>query len=121
SARPLLRSACARSARPLRRSPVSACAKVLGAESWKTVESVWAHHSFGGAVEASHPTIRRFIPSCRHQLSRIAPRWLASSQMRQVMAYRDASSPTPMPAVLRYGIAVLSVAIGIGLDLFLLR
>src|SRR6201990_165778 len=41
--------------------------------------------------------------------------------MRQVMAHRDASSPTPMPTILRYGIAVLSVAIGIGLDLFLLR
>jgi len=26
-----------------------------------------------------HPTIRRLIPSCRHQLSRIAPRWLAGS------------------------------------------
>ena len=37
------------------------------------------------------------------------------------MAHRDASSPTPMPTILRYGIAVLSVAIGIGLDLFLLR
>jgi hypothetical protein len=37
------------------------------------------------------------------------------------MAHRGPSSPTPMPTVLRYGIAVLSVAIGIGLDFFLLR
>jgi PAS domain S-box-containing protein len=37
------------------------------------------------------------------------------------MAHRDPSSPTPMPTILRYGIAVLSVAIGIGLDFFLLR
>jgi PAS domain S-box-containing protein len=37
------------------------------------------------------------------------------------MAHRDLSSPIPMPTILRYGIAVLSVAIGIGLDFFLLR
>ena len=37
------------------------------------------------------------------------------------MAHRDPSSPTPMPAILRYGIAVLSVAIAIGLGFFLLR
>src|SRR6201996_2088437 len=36
------------------------------------------------------------------------------------MAYRD-PSPTPIPTLLRYGIAVLSVAIAIGLDFFLLR
>ena len=36
------------------------------------------------------------------------------------MAHRDPSSPTPLPTILRYGIAVLSVAIAIGLDLFLL-
>src|SRR5712672_448571 len=41
--------------------------------------------------------------------------------MRQVMAHQDPSSPTPMPTILRYGIAVLSVAIAIGLDFFLLR
>src|SRR6202040_2742790 len=41
--------------------------------------------------------------------------------MRQVMEHRDPSSPTPMPAILRYGIAVLSVAIAIGLDFFVLR
>jgi PAS domain S-box-containing protein len=37
------------------------------------------------------------------------------------MAHRDLSSRAPMPAILRYGIAVLSVAIGIGLDFYLLR
>jgi PAS domain S-box-containing protein len=37
------------------------------------------------------------------------------------MAHWDLSSPTPMPAVLRYGIAVLSVAIAIGLCFFLLQ
>src|SRR5258708_15219514 len=37
------------------------------------------------------------------------------------MANRDPSSPTPMPTILRYGIAVLSVAIAIGLDFFVLR
>jgi hypothetical protein len=75
-----------------------------------------------GEVEASNtPTIRRLIPSCRHQLSRIAPRWSAGSRMRQAMAHRDPSSPTPVPTILRYGVAVLSVAIAIGLDFFLLR
>ena len=37
------------------------------------------------------------------------------------MAHGDPSSPTPMPTILRYGIAVLSVAIAIGLGFFLLR
>jgi PAS domain S-box-containing protein len=37
------------------------------------------------------------------------------------MAHRDPSSPPPMPTMLRYGIAVLSVAIAIGLDFFVLR
>src|ERR1700681_4630965 len=41
--------------------------------------------------------------------------------MRQVMEHRDPSSPTTMPTILRYGIAVLSVAIAIGLAFFLLR
>src|SRR5436305_12017910 len=49
-------------------------AKLPGWESWKTLLSVMAYHSFGGEVEASNtPTIRRLIPSCRHQLPRIAP------------------------------------------------
>src|SRR5258706_1997709 len=43
------------------------------------------------------------------------------SRMRQAMAHRDPSSPTPMPTILRYGIAVLSVAIANGLGFFLLR
>jgi PAS domain S-box-containing protein len=37
------------------------------------------------------------------------------------MVHRDPSSPTPMPTILRYGVAVLSVAIAIALDFFLLR
>src|ERR1700733_2839387 len=41
--------------------------------------------------------------------------------MRQAMAHRNPSSPTPMPAILRYGSAVLSVAIAIGLAFFLLQ
>src|ERR1700749_3508560 len=41
--------------------------------------------------------------------------------MRQVMEHRDPSSPTTMPGILRYGIAVLSVAIAIGLDFLVLR
>jgi DNA-binding winged helix-turn-helix (wHTH) protein len=76
---------------------------------------VRAYHPFSREVEASNtPTIRRLIPSCRHQLSRVAPRWSVGSRMRQVMAHRDPSSPTPIPTILRYGIAVLSVAIAIG-------
>ena len=37
------------------------------------------------------------------------------------MAHRDPPSPTPMPTILRYGVAVLSVAIAIGLGFFLLQ
>src|ERR1700721_3276143 len=37
------------------------------------------------------------------------------------MANWDPSSPTPMPTVLQYGIAVLSVAIAIGSSFFVLR
>jgi hypothetical protein len=37
------------------------------------------------------------------------------------MVHRDPSSPTPLPTILRYGIAVLSLAIATGLGLFLLR
>src|SRR5258705_1536641 len=68
-------TACASSARaPLRKTSVSGSAKVPGWESWKTLVSVTAYHSFGGEVEASNtPTIRRLIPSRRHQLSPIAP------------------------------------------------
>jgi hypothetical protein len=41
--------------------------------------------------------------------------------MRQVLEHRDPSSPTTVLGILRYGIAVLSVAIAIGLDFLLLR
>jgi PAS domain S-box-containing protein len=37
------------------------------------------------------------------------------------MGHRDPSSPTPMPTIPRYGIAVLSVAIAVGLGFFVLR
>jgi PAS domain S-box-containing protein len=114
----LLQKRARRCARPRSAGPQ----KVPGWESWKTLVSVWAYHSFSGEVEASNTsTIRRLIPSCRHQLSRIAPRWSAGSRMRQAMAHRDPSSPTPMPTILRYGVAVLSVAIAIGLGFFVLR
>jgi K+-sensing histidine kinase KdpD len=49
------------------------------------------------------------------------PRRSAGSRMRQAMAHRDPSSPTPLPTILRYGIAVLSVAIATGLGFFLLQ
>src|SRR5215510_1553835 len=67
-------TACARSARaPLRKTSVSGSVKVPGCESWKTLVSVTAYHSFAGEVEASNtPTIRRLTPSHRHQLSPIA-------------------------------------------------
>src|SRR5882762_5971396 len=58
---------------PLRNTSVSGSGNVPGWESWKTLVSVTAYHSFGGEVEASNtPTIRRLNPSCRHQLPRIA-------------------------------------------------
>src|SRR5246127_2516780 len=41
--------------------------------------------------------------------------------MRQAMAHRDSSSPRPTPTILRYGIAVMSVAIAIVLGFFVLR
>src|SRR4029077_6465829 len=65
--------------------------------------------------------IRRLISSSRHQLSRIPRRWSAGSRMRQAMAHRNRASPTPMPTLFRYGIAVLSVAIAIALGFFVLR
>src|SRR6266581_5205588 len=49
------------------------------------------------------------------------PRWSAGLRMRQGMALRDPSSPTPMPTIRQYGLAVLSVAIAIGLGFFVLR
>src|SRR5437899_7871256 len=67
-------TACVSSARaPLRKTSVSGSAKVPGWESWKTLVSVTAYHSFAGEVEASNtPTIRRLTLSRRHQLSPIA-------------------------------------------------
>src|SRR6202171_5517104 len=51
----------------------SGSAKFPGWESWKTLVSVTAYHSFAGEVEALNtPTIRRLTPSCRHQLPPIA-------------------------------------------------
>ena len=48
-------TACARSDRaPLRKTSVSGSAKVPGWESWKTLVSVWAYHSFSGEVKASN-------------------------------------------------------------------
>src|SRR5258708_11960815 len=41
--------------------------------------------------------------------------------MREGRAHRELSSPTPMATILRYGIAVLSVAIASGLAFFVLR
>src|SRR3954471_16818466 len=68
-------TACVRRARaPLREISVSESVKVPGCASLKTLVSTMAYHSFGGEVEALNtPTIRRLTPSCRHQLSRIAP------------------------------------------------
>src|ERR1700761_2179573 len=78
----------------------------------KSQEPGRAYHSFSREVEASNtPTKRRLIPSCRHPLSRVAPRWSAGSRMRQAMTYGDPSSPKPMSRVLRTGIAVLPVAL----------
>src|SRR5436305_15194622 len=67
-------------------------AKLPGWESWKTLVSVTAYHSFAGEVEASNtPTIRRLIPSCRHQLWPIALRPLADSNP----ATNDGNRPAP--------------------------
>ena len=87
-------TACTNNARaPLRSTSVSGSAKIPGCESWKTLVSVTAYHSFGGEVEASStPTIRRLIPSCRHQLSPIAPR-LARAPAR-TKSLHVAYSPT---------------------------
>jgi hypothetical protein len=67
-------TACESSARaPLRKTSVSGSENVPGWESWKTLLSVTAYHSFRGEVGASNTTtIRRLTLSCRHQLSPIA-------------------------------------------------
>src|SRR6478672_11151143 len=77
-------TACASSARaPLRNTLVSGSAKFPGWESWKTLVSVTAYHSFAGEVEALNtPTIRRLTPSCRHQLPPIAPSRFHSALVR---------------------------------------
>src|SRR6478752_4305564 len=77
-------TACASSARaPLRNTSVSGSAKSPGWESWKTLVSVTAYHSFAGEVEALNtPTIRRLTPSCRHQLPPIAPQ-VACTQLSE--------------------------------------
>src|SRR5438270_13850169 len=59
---------------PLRKTSVSGSENLPGWVSWKTLVSVTAYHSFGGEVEALNtPMIRRLTPSCRHQLSALAP------------------------------------------------
>src|SRR6516225_2054959 len=80
-------TACPSSARaPLRRTSVSGSAKVPGWQSWKTLALVTAYHSFGGEVEASStPTIRRLTPSCRHQLSLIAPDQVLGLLIREIV------------------------------------
>src|SRR3954447_20202239 len=67
-------TAWARSARaPLRSTSVSGSESMPGWESWKTLLSVTAYHSFSGEVQARTPP-RYAAPtlSCRHQLLRIA-------------------------------------------------
>src|SRR5262245_6319252 len=86
-------TACARSARaPLRKTSVSGSVKVPGCESWKTLVSVTAYHSFAGEVEASNtPTIRRLTPSRRHQLSPIAQELLP--RLSRVAVVWNAANP----------------------------
>src|SRR4051812_22248674 len=66
-------TACANSARaPSRRTSVSGSENSAGWISLTTASWIMACHSFGGEVEVSNtPTIRRLIPSRRHQLPRI--------------------------------------------------
>jgi PAS domain S-box-containing protein len=59
-----------------------------------------------------------FMPSPTFEHSSRLVGWLTNEAS---MAHRDPSSPTAMPAIFRYGIAILSVAIAIGLDFLLLR
>jgi len=113
--------------RPAPEAPVRRGARPRSAKSpWlgelENVVSVWAYHSFSGEVEASNtPTIRLSYPlmpspTFAHSTSLVG--WLTNEASHGA---RDPSSPTPMPTILRYGIAFLSVAIAIGLDFFLLR
>src|SRR6266851_4769865 len=58
------------------------------------------------------------MPSPTFAHSSLLVGWLTNEAS---MANRDPSSPTSMPTILRYGIAVLSVAIAIALGFFVLR
>src|SRR5882672_9155772 len=58
------------------------------------------------------------MPSPNFAHSSLSVGWLTNEAS---MAHRDPSSATPMPTILRYGIAALSVAIAIGLCFFLLQ
>src|SRR5262249_48821805 len=84
-------TACASSAlAPLRSTSVSGSANVPGWESWKTLVSVTAYHSFDGEVGASNtPTIRRLTPSCRHQLSWIAHQTSSGTVMQGSLSDND--------------------------------
>src|SRR5258707_15293983 len=75
--RPAPEALARRCARPRSAGPQ----KVLGWESWKTLVSVWAYHSFSGEMEASNtPTIRRLIlmpsPTFAHSSSLVG--WLTN-------------------------------------------
>jgi PAS domain S-box-containing protein len=58
------------------------------------------------------------MPSPTFAHSALSVGWLTNEAS---MANRAPSSPTPIPTLLCYGIAVLSVAIALGLDFFVLR
>src|SRR5499427_8432785 len=71
-------TACASRLRaPLRSTSVNGSANDPGCSNVTTLASDTAYHSFAGEVEASTPPrYAAFIPSARHQLSRLAPREL---------------------------------------------
>src|SRR6478735_4141310 len=80
---------------PLRKTSVSGSENVPGWVSSKTLVSVTVYHSFGGEVGALNtPTIRRLTPSCRHQLSALAPLLrLRSARSRQRRPCEDRLKP----------------------------
>jgi hypothetical protein len=54
------------------------------------------HSIFGGEVEASNtPTIRRPIPSCRHQLSPIAHLWAISKDLTNSLKCSGSNPAAP--------------------------